>query len=246
MKLLITGSDGFIGTELKNFLKKNGHRVTGTVFFKKPEKDEIHIDITDREDINKLPDSRFDAVIHTIGEVDQAASYRKMYKINIDGTRIITEAAKKNGWPHLIHISSVAVYGFKTMGENRTEDLTKRSGNPFAISYMRTKAKAEKIVEVSGLDYTILRLPAIVGPNDNSLSPVVIPALVDGSFFLCGKKDKKSLLILTFSRFGAHYPDKKLHDRVPHSHPHSRKERVREVVESYLDSLDTHARNVFT
>jgi nucleoside-diphosphate-sugar epimerase len=314
MNILITGSDGFIGSELKKYLIKKGHQVSGTVFLKNPGEDEVHIDITDPEDINKLPDFRFDAVIHTIGEVNQTASYREMYKITVDGTRLITEAAKKNGWLHIIHISSVAVYGFKTMGENRTEDLTKRSDIPFGIPYMRTKAKAEKVVEESGLDYTILRLPAIIGRNDNSLSPAVIPALVDGSFFLCGKKDRKVsllnvknigpviekiveagplndafnccdfhvpfcslvkeysgrlgvspkpgkksilslpfnlkdksfLLILTFSRFGAHYPDKKLHERVPHSHPHSWKEGVRDAVESYLGNLDPDARNVFT
>ena len=303
MKILITGSDGLIGGELKNYLTKQGHRVSGTVFLRKPEKDEIYIDITEAGDIKKIPDDRFDAVIHTIGEVDQTSRYPKMYKINVGGTGIITAAAKRNGWPHLIHISSVAVYGFKTMGENRSENLTKRSCNPFAIPYMRTKAKAERVIQKSGLGYTILRLPAMVGANDNSLSPSVISALLDGSFFLCGKKDrkvsvlnvknlgpviekivekgplndvfnccgshvaysslykeyasclgvtckpekksifslpfnlkdKKFLTILTFSRFGAHYPDKKLHELVPHSHPYSWKEGVREAVESYLN-----------
>jgi nucleoside-diphosphate-sugar epimerase len=308
MKILITGSDGQIGGELKNYLIKTGHKVSGTVFFKKPEKDEVRIDITNPEDIKKIPDTRFDAVIHTIGEVDQTSSYRKMYKVNVDGTRIITGMTKSKGSSHLIHISSIAVYGFKTMGENRTEDLTRRSRNPLAIPYMQTKAKAEQVVEKSGLGYTILRLPAVIGPNDNSLSPSFIPALLDGSFFLCGKKDRKVsvlnirnlgpviekilekgplndvfnccsshvafsslykeyaarlgvtckpkkksilslpfnlkdkrfLLILTFSKFGAQYPDNKLHERVPHSHPHSWKEGVREAVDSYLDNTDTN------
>jgi nucleoside-diphosphate-sugar epimerase len=302
MKILITGSDGLIGSELKSFLQNKGHNVSGTVYFRNPDKDEVRVDITDPGDIKKIPDTGFDAVIHTIGEVDQSSPFRKMNKINVGGTRIITEAAKRNGWPHLIHISSVAVYGFKTMGENRAEDLTKRSRNPFAIPYMRTKARAERLVEESGAGYTILRLPAMIGPNDNSLSPAFIPALLDGSFFLCGKKDrkvsvlnlrnlgtviekilekgplddafnccgshiafsslyreyaarlgitckpkkrsvfslpfnlkdKKFLMILTFSRFGACYPDTKLHECVPHSHPHSWKDGVREAVESYL------------
>ena len=95
MRILITGSDGQIGGELKNYLIKKGHQVSGTVFFKKPDKDEVRIDITSPEDIKKIPDTRFDAIIHTIGEVDQTSSYRKMYKVNVDGTRIITGMAKK-------------------------------------------------------------------------------------------------------------------------------------------------------
>ena len=37
MRILITGSDGLIGSALKNYLTEEGHPVWGTVYFKKPE-----------------------------------------------------------------------------------------------------------------------------------------------------------------------------------------------------------------
>ncbi|MBN1411332.1 MAG: NAD(P)-dependent oxidoreductase [Spirochaetales bacterium] len=45
--------------------------------------------------------------------------------------------------------------------------------------------------------------------------------------------DKAYLLILTFSRFGAHFPDDKLHKVLPHTHPHKWQESVREACEEY-------------
>ncbi|MBN2533647.1 MAG: NAD(P)-dependent oxidoreductase [Spirochaetales bacterium] len=49
--------------------------------------------------------------------------------------------------------------------------------------------------------------------------------------------DKQYLLLLTFSRFGAHFPDSMLHDAVPHTHPYSWKDGVKEAVGVYSSGL---------
>jgi nucleoside-diphosphate-sugar epimerase len=46
-------------------------------------------------------------------------------------------------------------------------------------------------------------------------------------------KNKSYLLILGFSRFGAHFPDNKLHAKIPHDHRFTWQQAVKEAVEGY-------------
>jgi hypothetical protein len=47
--------------------------------------------------------------------------------------------------------------------------------------------------------------------------------------------NKRYLLLLAFSRFGAHFPDDELHRSIPHSHLHSWQEGVAEAVAGYQE-----------
>jgi nucleoside-diphosphate-sugar epimerase len=48
-------------------------------------------------------------------------------------------------------------------------------------------------------------------------------------------QDKHHLLLLTFCRFGAHFPDRALHCSVPHRHVHGWREGVAEAVAGILE-----------
>jgi nucleoside-diphosphate-sugar epimerase len=301
MNILITGSDGCIGSQLKDYLENRNKTVYGTVFFHKPGYAEFFFDITDPTHFNHLPDTRFDAVIHTIGIFNQQAPERLMRAVNTEGTKRMVCWAIRHQCRHFIFLSSVSVYGLKTMGHNRDEFSTRRSRGILALPYMRTKALAEIAIEKSGVQYTILRLPAVIGNNDTFLSPTIISWLKSRKFFLCGNKnqivsllavknaapvieklleagpqndvfnccdhhvgfhdlvkeyakclsinykpekrslsglpfhlhDKAYLLILSFSRFGAHFPDNKLHAKIPHDHRFTWQQAVKEAVEGY-------------
>jgi nucleoside-diphosphate-sugar epimerase len=54
---------------------------------------------------------------------------------------------------------------------------------------MQSKANAERYVEKSGMGYTILRLPPVIGPNDTFLTPAIIPRILNGKLYSGGKKD---------------------------------------------------------
>ncbi len=185
--ILITGTDGFIGGILKESLVKAGHQVFGTTFFREPGSDEIKFDIQKDGEIAKLPDRSFDVLVHTIAVVDQTAPLDLARQVNTEGTRKMVEWAKKHGVKHFILTSSMAVYGKKMMGENLPETTARTSkGSPYEI----TKAEAEQIVEESQIGYSILRFPSLVGPNDTFLTPIVLPRLLNGTFYFTGKKDR--------------------------------------------------------
>jgi nucleoside-diphosphate-sugar epimerase len=190
MKILITGTDGFIGSNLKEYFLSRNFRATSTVFIREAKAGEIRLDITNPEDFRNLPDAGYDAIIHSAGVVDQCLPRKTIFAINAEGTKNLLGWAKSRGCGHFIQISSVAVYGLKVMGENRTESGTKRYEGPFALPYMRSKAKAEKYVEDSCIPYTILRLPAVFGQNDSYISSAIIPSIKKGEFFFCGNKNR--------------------------------------------------------
>ncbi len=189
MDLLITGTDGFIGGYLKDYFISYGHNVVGTVFDREPIGNEVKLDITKTISFQNLPQTRFDAIIHSIGIVDQTAPKKLLFAVNAEGTNNLLSWAKDIDFNHLLYLSSISVYGRRAMGQNRTETKTKRYEGRFSIAYGRSKAKAEKYIEESGLNYTILRLPAVLGAKDTFLSPSIISALKADKFYFAGKKD---------------------------------------------------------
>ncbi len=190
MKILITGTDGFVGTELKAYFQEKGYDVFGTVFMRDAEENEVRFDIQHAEEFTKLPQTRYDVVIHTVGVVDQNASGKVMLQVNAEGTKKMLNWAKANSCGHFIHISSISAYGFKANGVNRSEENTKRYDGLISIPYMRSKALAEKYIEQNNIPYTMLRLPTIYGKNDSFFSQTIIPRLKNGKFYFSGNEDK--------------------------------------------------------
>ncbi len=91
-----------------------------------------------------------DAVIHVAGVVN--APDRAGFEAgNVAGTLAIVTASRTAGVERLIHVSSLAA---------REPDLS---------NYGWSKAKAETIVAASGLDWTIIRPPAVYGPGDRDM-----------------------------------------------------------------------------
>jgi len=81
------------------------------------------------------------------------------------------------------------------MGEQRTEATTPRYNGRCWIQYGVSKAKAERYIEQSGLPYTILRLPSVLGGNDTFVSQVIIPRLQNGTFYFAGRRNSRFSLL---------------------------------------------------
>lgn len=195
MNILITGTDGFIGGSLKEYFESSGFKVFGTVFRRSPGEREMRIDIRDDGAFNPLREWRFPVIIHTAGIVDQTAPKRLMWQVNTQGTERLLEFSRGAGCDHFIQMSSVSVYGHKTLGEDRTEETPRCRYSPVTVPYMKTKAAAERRIEQSGIPYTLLRLSAVLGRDDTYLSQAIIPSLRSGTFVFCGSGGKRISVI---------------------------------------------------
>lgn len=101
MKIIITGSRGFIGSHLNTFLQKAGHEIIETDI-------SAGIDVTKWENIRKLP--RADYVIHLAAVTHVVKSLqmpREMYHVNINGTLNMLEYCKIHGSAMIFNSSYV-------------------------------------------------------------------------------------------------------------------------------------------
>jgi nucleoside-diphosphate-sugar epimerase len=175
MHILVTGADGFLGGHLAHGLEAAGHRVSRAVYKRLAGAGEFRVDLTQEAELAQLPRS-VEVVVHAAGMVDGAASYHAMFAANVLATQHLSRWARRVGVAHFVHVSSVAVYGPLALGEQRDEH-TPRLGRTLGLPYMRTKAGAERVIEQSGVPYTLLRPPVVLGQGDTVISRGFFEAL---------------------------------------------------------------------
>lgn len=197
----MTGADGFIGSAVFNYCASRIEGTYGTVYDRTPKKNQFYLDITSsdsfREASSFVPDEGFDVCIHAAGRVDQNIPTHTMFEVNYGGTKRLLRWLKGVGCRHFIQMSSITVYGKKVVGENRTEQTRRREWGIAAIPYGLAKAKAERAIENSGIHYTLLRLPPVLGKRDSFVTPAVMERIEKKDIFTCSKKPRLvSILIV--------------------------------------------------
>jgi nucleoside-diphosphate-sugar epimerase len=168
MHVLLTGADGFIGGHIARGLSDAGHALVPAVFGRPARAGELALDLTDPASVARLP-GNIDVVINVAGVVDPRAGAERMWDVNLSGAKNLVRWARGAHVRHFVQLSSVAVYGPLVLGEDRSED-TPRLGLGLGSAYMRSKALAERALERSGVPYSILRPPAVVGAGDSIVS----------------------------------------------------------------------------
>ena len=146
--LAVTGGTGFVGQHLLRLALDSGYEVRALTRGWKPPEDGIDwVDgALDRPDsLLKLVDGA-DGVIHVAGVVN--GSKAAFEAANVTGTAAMVDAARKAGVRRFVHISSLA------------------AREPQLSHYGWSKSRSERIVAASGLEWTIIRPPAVYGPGD--------------------------------------------------------------------------------
>jgi dTDP-4-dehydrorhamnose reductase len=161
MKLVVTGASGLYGSKLVEFAVDQGHQVYA--FHNQhpaPHGTPVKLDITSKEELQaEIQRIQPDAIVHaaTLTGVDQCELNRELaWKINVEGTQNIVEAAKATG-AFLLYISTDYVFDGEK-GGYKEDDL------PSPVNYYGyTKLKAEEAVRKSSGEYCIGRTSVIYG-----------------------------------------------------------------------------------
>jgi len=148
MNILLTGSNGFIGSYFKEHYSKKYHIDTFSFL---------------NDDFSKLSLSDIDTVVHLSALVHQmkGATYKEYHKINVENTLALAEKAKKSGVKHFIFMSTVKVYGEETDTVYKEETTC----NP-QDEYAKSKLEAERglqQLESDTFKVSIIRTPIVYG-----------------------------------------------------------------------------------
>ncbi|MBO9581983.1 MAG: NAD(P)H-binding protein [Sphingobium sp.] len=147
--LAITGATGFVGKAVLAKALADGLRVRALT--RRPQEPRDGVEwilgtLEDQRQLEKLV-AGTDTVLHIAGMVN-APNRAAFEACNATGTAAVIAAMKAQGIQRLVHVSSLA------------------AREPQLSDYGWSKAEAERHVAGSGLDWTMIRPPAIYGPHD--------------------------------------------------------------------------------
>ncbi|MDX9789560.1 MAG: NAD-dependent epimerase/dehydratase family protein [Candidatus Kapaibacterium sp.] len=182
---LITGINGFIGSNLAERLLNESWEVKGLIRkssdlkFLEGMNIEYHYgDITE-------PDTLIEAmkgveqVFHVAALSSDWGHYEKFYKINVDGTLNVAKAAHNANVERMVYISTVAMYGFGRLNVKESDEKLHTD-----FPYCETKKIAEEKVFAfaaeSGLRLTAVKPGNVFGIKDHTFIEKYIDALLSG------------------------------------------------------------------
>lgn len=147
--LAITGATGFVGSAVLDEALAQGHMVRALARREQAARagvEWVRGDLNDMGAIAALFEGA-DAVVHVAG-LTNTPDPREFEAANVTGTANVLAAMSAAGVRRLVFVSSLSA---------RMPELS---------AYGASKARAETLVEASGLDWTTVRPPGVYGPRD--------------------------------------------------------------------------------
>ena len=174
MKILVTGANGFIGTQLSKTLANSGHevRITARSIAQNisTTRELITCDLESADNLDHLT-TGCDAIVHLAGRAhvmsDDPATSESLYlSANVDVTKKLAQSASRTGVKRMILMSSVKVNGESTSLD--TPFTSQDAPNP-QDPYGRSKTQAEQalwdVTSTSELKGIVIRPPLVYGPG---------------------------------------------------------------------------------
>jgi UDP-glucuronate 4-epimerase len=187
VNFLVTGGAGFIGSHVCERLVREGHAVTAlddlNPFYDPALKERnlreieaaggafrfVRGDLTDPDCVEHvLAGDRFDQIIHLAARagvrpsLEQPALYQR---VNVEGTVLLLEAARRHGPRKVTIASSSSVYGVNAKVPFSESDPIFSAISPYAASKLAGEALGHVYHHVYGMDIAMLRFFTVYGPR---------------------------------------------------------------------------------
>ena len=197
-KILITGSDGFIGSHLTEALVRAGHSVRAFVMYNSFNSwgwlDQSHKDIRDNLDVFagdirdphgvKTAMKGCDTVLHLAALIAIPYSYHSpdtYIDTNIKGTLNVLQAARELGVKRVVHTSTSEVYGSARFVPI-TEEHPLQGQSPYSATKIAADQLAYSFYASFGIPVTIARPFNTYGPRQSARAviPTIITQIANG------------------------------------------------------------------
>lgn len=171
----VTGATGFVGSHIVRTLLENGHQVRilrrASSRLDALEGLTVEHAIGDLFDVETLAQqlAGVDWVFHVAAVANYWRSRKdEIYRVNVDGTANLLQAAERAGVKRFIFTSSLAAVGYRGSFHSANEKTyfnTDPRLSPYGHSKFLAEAKVQQAVR-RGLDGVILNPSIIIGPGD--------------------------------------------------------------------------------
>ena len=172
MNILITGSNGFLGQYLCQYLSGKKHFILAHTrqpqVFDHPNITNINFDLNDNLDSVDL--SQVDVIIHCAGRAhvinETAESPLEAYRqTNVQGTLNLAKKAVKVGVKRFIYLSSIKVNGEQTAAQPFKPSDAVNTDDPYGLSKYEAEQALLELSKKTGFEVVIIRPVLIYGPN---------------------------------------------------------------------------------
>ena len=172
MKILITGSNGFLGQYLAQFLAEKNYSILAQTrkaqTFAHPNIVNINFDLNDN--LANIDLRQVDVIVHCAGRAhvmhETAASPLEEYRqTNVQGTLNLAQKAVLSGVKRFIYLSSIKVNGEQTTTQPFKPNDKVNTDDPYGLSKYEAEQALLKLSEQTGLEVVIIRPVLIYGPN---------------------------------------------------------------------------------
>jgi dihydroflavonol-4-reductase len=179
--ILVTGGTGFLGTHLVRQLVESGAKDIRVMATSVPEwladlgVDAVAGSVTNADDVARAVEG-IEQIYHLAGKVSRERDdAREMYKLHVEGTRLLCDAAKKAGVTTIVLSSSsgtiaVAETGDLVLDETYPAPLDIIARWPYYASKAYQEMAALERFQGKGLRLVILNPSLLLGPGDDRLS----------------------------------------------------------------------------
>jgi nucleoside-diphosphate-sugar epimerase len=180
MHVYLTGGSGLLGSHLAERLRARGDEVlclqrvgSDTSFLTGIGCEIVEGDVRAGAEALHKRMQGCDALVHAAALVYVGGPWPRLRAVNVEGTQHVLRAAAAADIPHVVHISSVAVYGRAVgpVAETASLDTPLEPTELYARSKRESESAARSIAHAEGLRLTILRPAALYGERDRLLTP---------------------------------------------------------------------------
>jgi nucleoside-diphosphate-sugar epimerase len=138
------------------------------------------------------------SVFHAAAVIHPAGRVRELFDVNVGGTQVVLDRAKRAGAGRFLHVSSNSPFGANPTRDHRfTEDSP---FNPY-LGYGRSKLEAEQLVRTyhdrGDVPAVILRAPWFYGPFQPARQTRFIAAVRRGRFPVIGDGSARRSMVYT-------------------------------------------------
>jgi nucleoside-diphosphate-sugar epimerase len=205
---VVTGASGWLGQNLVRALAPTRERVRCLV----PAAEDapllelvgpgVEVEVGDVRDPSAI-DRLFDgvgapSVFHTAGVIHPDRATREFFDVNVGGTQLVLDRARRAGATRFVHVSSNSPFGANA---RPTDRFTEESPYHPYMAYGQSKREAEQIVEKSDargdIPAVIVRAPWFYGPFQPARQTQFFSAVRRGRFPLVGDGTQQRSMVYT-------------------------------------------------